>query len=143
MPHSAVDTTVVVGAVSTWHAHHDRCRRALDAALAEPPVVLAQHVLLEAYSVLTRLPAPKRLDPSTALRVLTETLSEGTRILDLPAADSWSFLSRLDADDVAGGSVYDAFILRCAIEGGARRILTLNARHFERLAPSGFEVVVP
>jgi hypothetical protein len=44
---------------------------------------------------------------------------------------------------VAGGAVYDARIIAAAVKGGALRLLTLNARHFERLAPEGLEIPVP
>jgi len=44
---------------------------------------------------------------------------------------------------VAGGAVYDAEIAEAAYRAGARRLLTLNRRHFERLAPEGLEIVEP
>ena len=44
---------------------------------------------------------------------------------------------------MAGGAVYDAEIAEAAYRAGARRLLTLNRRHFERLAPEGLEIVEP
>jgi predicted nucleic acid-binding protein len=51
----AVDTSIVVAAFATWHEAHEAARRVLDDAPRIPG-----HVALEAYSVLTRLPAPHR-----------------------------------------------------------------------------------
>ena len=55
----------------------------------------------------------------------------------------WTFLRTASANGIAGGQTYDAQIVRCAVKAGAARILTLNTRDFERLAPSGMEVVAP
>jgi len=55
----------------------------------------------------------------------------------------WTFLRNASENGVAGGQTYDAQILRCAVKGGAARILTLDTRDFERLAPASIEVVTP
>ncbi|MFP3941926.1 MAG: hypothetical protein ACLF0P_16650 [Thermoanaerobaculia bacterium] len=44
---------------------------------------------------------------------------------------------------VAGGAVYDALIAESAARAGADSIVTLNPRHFERVAPEGLLVVEP
>lgn len=140
---TAIDTSVLIAAVSSWHEAHERCLHAVDTVLAEPPVLLSQHVLTESYSVLTRLPAPHRLAPKTVLALLEDTLSGVAEIVSLPPEATWAFLTDLAHGEVAGGGTYDAFILRSVVAGGADRILTLNGRHFERLAPAGVEVVTP
>lgn len=138
---TAVDSSVLIAAVSSWHEDHERCLGALDSLLAEPPVVLPQHALIESYSVLTRLPAPHRLAPETAHALLERTLSGVTEIAALPPEASWHFLDDLRDTETAGGAVYDALIVHCAIAAGADRILTLNTRHFERLRQSEVDVV--
>lgn len=140
---TAIDTSVLIAAVSSWHEAHERCLNAVDSILAEPPVLLSQHVLTESYSVLTRLPSPHRLAPRTALSLLEETLSGVAEVVCLPPNATWHLLTGLTNADVAGGATHDAFILHSAVAGGADRILTLNDRHFERLAPAGIEVVTP
>lgn len=57
----AVDTSVVVAAFATWHDGHGAALAALDRHPRLPA-----HVLLESYSVLTRLPPPHRTSPATA-----------------------------------------------------------------------------
>lgn len=138
----AIDTSVVVAALQAWHDDHRRCVAALDEALTAPPVVLPAAVLVETYSVLTRLPAPHRLKPEVARRLLVETFRDATQLTG-PPSDTWEFLGRLSTGGVTGGAVYDAAILHSASAAGAERILTLNGRDFRRLAPEGVEVVEP
>lgn len=42
-----------------------------------------------------------------------------------------------------GGTVYDALIAEVALRAGAIKLLTLNRRHFERVAPEGLAIVEP
>jgi hypothetical protein len=98
---------------------------------------------VEAYSVLTRLPVPRRLPPSTAFGLLESTFAERTRIVALEARDGWRLLRERVTAGVAGGAIYDALILDAAIAAGADRIATLNAADFERLRRPGVTVVSP
>jgi hypothetical protein len=52
----AADTSLVIAAFASWHEQHEPARRALDAGLR-----LIEHCALETYSVLTRLPPPRRV----------------------------------------------------------------------------------
>jgi predicted nucleic acid-binding protein len=139
---TSIDTSVVVAALQSWHRDHARCLMALDAALAASAALLPVAVLFESYSVLTRLPAPHRLPPDVARRLLDETFREAVQLTPAPR-DAWRFLAELAADGVTGGALYDAAILRSAAEAGAERILTLNLRDFGRLAPAEIDVVEP
>lgn len=142
-PSTAVDSSVLVAALTTWHENHDEARAALEDAMeAGGGLVLPADVIVEAYSVLTRLPSPHRVSPSDALGLLEGNFT-GARTVALAAAEIWRLLRDLAADEVSGGAVYDARIVAAAVKGGASRILTLNARHFARLAPDGLAVVVP
>lgn len=142
MTRTAVDTSVIVAALQEWHTDHPRCLAALDEALAAPPVVVPVAALVESYSVLTRLPPPHRLRAADAWRLLAETFRDAADLAPAPV-DTWGFLSNLAVAGVTGGAVYDAVILDSAVAAGAERILTLNLRHFDRLAPEGLEVVAP
>ena len=140
---TVVDSSVLVAALASWHENHDEARVALERAM-DPAggLVLPADVLVETYSVLTRLPSPHLLSPANALRLLEENFANA-RTVALAATDVWRLLRTLAANQVAGGAVYDARIVAAAIKGGATRILTLNSRHFSRLAPDGLAVVVP
>lgn len=140
---TAVDSSVLVAALLTWHERHAAAREALERLLSAPEdVVVGVDVLLETYSVLTRLPAPHRLAPDDAEGLLRENFRR-CRTESLSGRQAWALLRSLPERGVAGGAVYDARIVASALKGGASRILTFNSRHFERLAPEGLDVVVP
>lgn len=40
------------------------------------------------------------------------------------------------AQEISGGAVYDALILRVAVNANVDQIVTLNLRHFRRIAPA-------
>jgi predicted nucleic acid-binding protein len=114
------DTSAIVAAFSPWHPQHGTAREALHGVTD-----LVAHAELEAYSVLTRLPAPFRADPSIAAEYLRRRFP-GARIV-LPAAQRSSLVSRLAAAGVAGGKTYDALIGATAREAG-RELVTCDRR---------------
>jgi len=74
---------------------------------------MSGHAALELLSVLTRLPAPQRLTPSTALRLQAANFPDSrflaaTRIGDL--------LEEFAAAGLAGGAVYDGLVGAAARE---------------------------
>ncbi len=139
----ALDTSAIVAGLLAWHQHHEGALQALEDAFAgERGAVLPLPALLEAYSVMTRLPAPHRLSPGDALALLEDSPLRHSSVIGLPGEEAWTFVRTLVAKGVAGGRAYDALIADCAQRGGARRILTLNRRHFEGLDPD-LEVVSP
>ncbi len=144
-PHAlALDTSVIVAAVLSWHEDHERSYASLTKALATgQEILLPARVLLEAYAVLTRLPAPHRLRPEDALAVLAGTLAGSSRLVDLPREQVWRFVRGLPGRGVAGGAVYDAEIVECARRAGAAAILTADRKGFERLAAGRVTIVAP
>ncbi len=113
------DTSVIVPALGQWHGLHERARSALGR-----PTHVVGHCLLEAYSVLTRLPEPYRT-PLDVLAAGLDGLFDGAAVL--PSADTTSVLSRLREAGVAGGATYDGLIALTALDHGAT-ILTLDTR---------------
>lgn len=57
----ACDTSVLVPALVAWHSEHRETRSAVEELDAVPA-----HVLLETFSVLTRLPSPHRFTAADA-----------------------------------------------------------------------------
>ena len=99
----AVDTSVVVAGFASWHEGH----AAASAALARRPRVPA-HVLLETYSVLTRLPPPHRAPADLVALFLAERFQELPLVL--PATAHLELLRTCAREGLAGGGVYDALI---------------------------------
>jgi predicted nucleic acid-binding protein len=99
----AADTSVVVAALATWHEGHGSAWAAV-----ERGVRLPAHCLVEAYSVLTRLPPPHRIAPGPARDLLRGTFPGEP--LTLEGRAHHALLDRVVDAGVAGGAVYDALI---------------------------------
>ncbi len=131
----AVDTSVLVAAFASWHEGH----ASGVAALARRPRVPA-HVLIETYSVLTRLPAPHRAPAALVVAFLRERFSEPP--LTLPARAHMSLVEQAAVQGMAGGSIHDALIAATARHARAR-LLTRDRRAaatYERLG-TDFELL--
>lgn len=124
----AVHSSVVVAAFASWHEGH----RAAAAALAREPRVPA-HVLVEAYSVLTRLPPPHRAPADLVAAFLSEAFTGAPTVL--PPRAHLRLIAQAAAAGLTGGSVHDARIVATALHAPAR-LLTRDRRAaaaYERL----------
>ncbi|MDQ2678367.1 MAG: type II toxin-antitoxin system VapC family toxin [Actinomycetota bacterium] len=100
---TALDTSVSIPALVSWHEAHDQTR--LRAAGAHIPA----HGLAETYSVLTRLPSPHRLDAAIAAP-LVRGWFPSDRILATPAALQRRLVELLAASGLEGGATYDGLV---------------------------------
>ena len=114
------DTSVVVAAFARWHERHEEARGELPGAKA-----LVGHVALEAYSVLTRLPAPRRTPPRLALDFLEHHFPGPALTLD--AAGYPEVLAEASEHGIVGGAVYDAVVAATARRARAT-LVTLDVR---------------
>ena len=107
-----------MAALSAWHDSHDAAAEALEAVR-----VLPAHVMLESYSVLTRLPGGLAVPAAAAADVLA-------RRFDAPplrVADPERLVKRLADAGVFGGASYDG-IVALEAQAGAETLLTLDRR---------------
>ncbi len=105
------DASAIVAAFASWHESH--------AAAAERIVDvrdLVSHAELEAYSVLTRLPAELRAPGRVVAEYLTEQFP-GDRLV-LPPEHRRGITPELAEHGVRGGQVYDALIAMTAAAHG-------------------------
>lgn len=138
------DTSVIVAAVCAWHEHHAAALGELERRRAAgETLVVAAPTLVEAYAVLTRLPAPYRLSAADSHALITNNFVHGREIAVLDAAGYTSLLDHALAAGVAGGQTYDAVVAACARGAGVDALLTFNARHFRQLVDGNMAVVVP
>jgi predicted nucleic acid-binding protein len=117
---TAIDTSVVVAGFATWHEAH----AAAAAALARKPRIPA-HVLVESFSVLTRLPPPHRAAAGLVAAFLAARFTDPPLIL--PAAKYTGLVEKATAAGLAGGAIYDALIAATVRTAGAT-LLTRDAR---------------
>jgi predicted nucleic acid-binding protein len=134
----------MVAAVCEWHERHAAARGEIERRLQLRHALLVPGpALVEAYSVLTRLPAPYRLSPTDALAVLEANFVGGARIVALDAASYRRLLRRAPTAGIFGGRIYDAVIAECALREQGTALLTFNAMHFLSFRAAGLEIVVP
>jgi predicted nucleic acid-binding protein len=139
----AVDTNCVIAAVCDWHSQHHVAAAEIERRLDRGEhMAVAVHALTEAYSVLTRFPAPHRLAPEDAWAVLNVSFVQAGTVVSLTMAQHIALLARIAGDGVVGGRAYDALIAECAFRARADALLTFNHRHFDP-APKGVAIVVP
>jgi len=116
----AVDTSVVVAGIASWHEAHKPAR----AALAQQPRLPA-HVALESFSVLTRLPPPHRFAPSLVGEFLAARFPQP--LLTLPRSQHRALIALAIECEIAGGAIYDALVAATAKHSGAT-LLTRDRR---------------
>lgn len=132
----AADTSVVVAAFASWHEGHERAV----AALGRRPRVPA-HVLVESFSVLTRLPPPHRAPAGVVASFLTQRFPEVPLVL--PPLGHVKLIRTADQAGLTGGAIYDAVIAATAAHAGAL-LLTRDQRAipvYERIGVR-YELVV-
>lgn len=141
---TAIDTNVIVAGLLSWHVHHELASAQLiDLLESELEIVVPLPVLIESYSVMTRMPPPHRIGSKEALEILELSLRDRVTLVGLDEEEGWKLLQDLSQRSITGGTTYDGLILACARKGGARRLVTFNRSHFERVATEEIEVVVP
>lgn len=89
--------------------------------------------MFEAYSVLTRLPAPRRIDPALARLALAHAFPDPP--VSLPARRVMPLLQLLESAGISGGATYDALVAETA------RVAGLTLVSFDVRARSTYGVV--
>jgi hypothetical protein len=104
--------------------------------------VLADHAVIETFSVLTRAPQPHRLAPRDAEGYLRQHFG-GLRLASLDKGYAWDVIRHTLDRGYWGGRVHDAEIAMASYRAGARLLLTWNLRDFLTVAPVGLEIRTP
>lgn len=111
----ALDTSIAVAAFASWHEAHDE---ALSLLARQPR--LPAHVVIETYSVLTRLPPPHRAEAAIVERFLAESFPASPLGLS-PTAQS-RLVPLAVRSGLTGGAIYDLLVAMTAKEAGARLV---------------------
>lgn len=138
----AADASVLVAAIVSWHERHGAAAGAVEAALARKALVVPSTALLDAYAILTRLPAQHRLVHADAFHLLRSSFGSA-RVAGPRTRDAWSMLRRWSVAPIGGSEAYDAQLVEIAKAAGAKTLLTFRRGELERLAIPGIEIVEP
>lgn len=109
------DTSVIVPSLLKWHSLYEAA-----AAMLADVRRIPCHAFVEAYSVLTRLPAQRALTPAQARDALLRAFPDEP--LTLSAASHVDVIRRLVEARMGGGQVYDAIVGATAAVANARLI---------------------
>ena len=138
------DTSCMIAAISSWHEHHERARREVENRLSRRQrMIVAGPTLIEAYSVLTRFPAPHRIAPREARSLLEANFLHGVKVVALGGTAYGVLLREAPDADISGGHTYDAVIAACARKARVNALLTFNEKNFAPFAGNDFEIIVP
>lgn len=140
----AFDSSVIIAGTHAMHPHHRRAMVWIDAAVDQRlEGMITWHALAEIWSVLTRLPAPARLSPEQALRIVRRVQGVFELLPFEPSAYNEA-LERCTNRDLFSGVVFDALHLVAAEHARADAIVTFNGADFMRLAtPTSPRIIVP
>ena len=131
---TALDTSVLIPALVEWHVAHQLCHDAAHEA------TVPAHALLEAYAVLTRLPAPHRIATSDAARLLDARFG-ATDVLVPPPELHRRLPALLAGSEIGGGASYDALVgLTAQLHG--HQLMTRDRRAARTYARLGVDVAI-
>lgn len=133
----------MIAAVCSWHESHSQAAAEIQRQLdRRQRMIIAAPALVEAYSVLTRLPSPHRLSAKDALSLLEANFMNASKIVALDYKSYYSLLKRAPGSGITGGQIYDAVIATCAIKARAQTLLTFNPADFFS-AQEQIDILVP
>jgi predicted nucleic acid-binding protein len=116
----AADTSITIAALIADHVARDIAEE----ALWQCATTIA-HTAIETYSVLTRLPPPRRLTSADAITLIDKRLPSTYATLD--GRTYAQVPARLAAAGVSGGATYDGLIALTA-QGHDLELLTRDGR---------------
>jgi predicted nucleic acid-binding protein len=114
------DTSVLIAAFARWHAEHDVAAEALDRV-----EMLVDHAVVETFSVLTRLPPPRRVPSTLVTDFLRRRFTPSTPRLPNPSSNDVLLVAQRSG--ISGGAVYDLVVALAAAQRGAT-LLSLDRR---------------
>jgi hypothetical protein len=74
--------------------------------------------------------------PAEAWQLIEQNILSRCQLVALEAGEVTEMLRDCAMQGWLGGRIYDAIHLRCAWKAACDKIYTLNARHFQELAPA-------
>jgi len=139
-----VDSNYLICVLHSWNPHHAETLNDLERRLdSGQEFHIVPHTLLEAYSVMTRMPEPFRKPPALVQQLLYQNFHQFPLTSIPGSADVWILLSDLAQQTLSGGQTYDRWIAWSAHRAGMQQLVTWNAKHFMSHPMPGLEITSP
>ena len=129
-----VDSSVLAAGTAQHHPAFGECRQWLRSTGARTELAFTTHAVAELYSTFTHPRGMFRMTPREATLIIIR-LRNRLRIVPLSGADYYKVLATAVGKHVLNGNVYDVLHAQAARRIGARRIATLNTKHFRQFWP--------
>lgn len=138
-----LDTNVLVDLLTDKSSRHERTRRSFQEYVAAGAEwVIAEHALLETFSVLSRTPRAFGLSPRETAEALQGSFGQAV-IAPFRPGIAWEAIRHTLDRGYWGGRVYDAVIAMSVFDAGARLLLTWDVQDMLTVAPVGLEIRPP
>jgi predicted nucleic acid-binding protein len=108
---------------------------ALKALASSADGFTSTHAIAETFATLTSGRLEVQLTPDEATEVIDANVIRRLQIVDLGLSDYQQAMRNSQTVGARGGAIFDMLHLQAARRGAAKRILTINVRHFQILAP--------
>jgi hypothetical protein len=93
------------------------------------------HAIAETFATLTGGRLEGQLTPDEAAQVIDANIIQRLQVVDLRLSDYQQAMRNGQIVGARGGAIFDMLHLQAARRGSAKRILTINVRHFQIFAP--------
>jgi predicted nucleic acid-binding protein len=93
------------------------------------------HAIAETFATLTSGRLEVQLTPAEAAQVIDANIIQRLQVVGLGLSDYRQAMRTSQMVGARGGAIFDMLHLQAARRGSAKRILTINVRHFQVFAP--------
>lgn len=139
-----VDSNYLLYFTQSWSPHHQATIADFESRLKRGDKFHAiPHTLIEAFSVLSRLPSPFRQSAADAHSLLRANFGSFPMTAQPGPQEAWNLLAHLAAAGIGGGRTYDFWIALTAHRSGVKELVTWNAKHFQHNDFPGLRIVEP
>jgi predicted nucleic acid-binding protein len=135
-----LDTSVLIAASDHDHDKHEQSRPLL-AGATPTTCACGAHSLAETYANLSVVTGTRKQRPDAAFQ-LVEQIARRMTVIALTGEAYIEALREAASMRIAGGTIYDALLRKCARKVNAELIYTWNVRHFQMVAPDLAERIV-
>ena len=128
-----IDTNIFIAALHANHPNNTAACLWLNRVLPKNEIIIAEHSLLETYSVLTRLPVKWRLTPAETILLIKNNIKDQITIVHFPNKNFMFWIDKTALNNIEGGQIYDSYIIKTLISAKVDAIATFNISHFSNL----------